>query len=133
MDCGIRLTLFVIVMAVITFMTFINDTPAMIVSLRNVPVDQQPYALGLQSDIIKLLGTIPGPIVMGALIDNTCILWDKGCGEKGFCLEYDHGKLALVILGMIMVCKVITTTTFFLSWFFSRGEISRQTFVESIV
>lgn len=45
---------------------------------RNVPVDQQPYALGLQSDIIKLLGTIPGPIVMGALIDNTCILWDKG-------------------------------------------------------
>lgn len=45
---------------------------------RSVPVDQQPYALGLQSDIIKLLGTISGPIVLGALIDNTCILWDKG-------------------------------------------------------
>lgn len=35
-DCGIKLTLFVSVMAVITFMTFINDTPAMVVSLRYV-------------------------------------------------------------------------------------------------
>lgn len=45
---------------------------------RSVPVDQQPYALGLQSDIMKLLDTFPGPIVTGALIDNTCILWSKG-------------------------------------------------------
>jgi len=32
--------------------------------------------LGLQSDLTKILGTIPGPIIFGALIDQTCILWD---------------------------------------------------------
>lgn len=45
-DCGIRLTLFVIVMAVITFMTFINDTPAMIVSLRYVLLFLRTLTLG---------------------------------------------------------------------------------------
>ena len=44
------------------------------------------------------------------------------CGENGFCHEYDHRGLALVVLAVIMTCKVITTTTFFLSWFFSRRD-----------
>lgn len=35
-DCGIKLTLFITVMAAITFITFINDTPAMVVSSRYV-------------------------------------------------------------------------------------------------
>jgi len=91
-------------------------------SSRSIPAGQQPYALGLQSDLIKGLGTIPGPIILGALIDKTCFLWDRRCREKGFCLEYDHRGLALVVLGVVVTGKFITTTAFFLSWFFSRRQ-----------
>lgn len=121
-NCGLQLVLFLLVVSAITLMTFVNDTPALIVTLRSIPAGQQPYALGLQSDLIKGLGTIPGPIILGALIDKTCILWDRRCREKGFCLEYDHRGLALVVLGVVVTGKFITTTAFFLSWFFSRRQ-----------
>ncbi|CAH3111261.1 unnamed protein product [Porites lobata] len=121
-NCEIQLSLFLLVLCSITFLTFINDVPALIVTLRGIPVGQQPLALGLQSDMVKLAGTVPGPIILGALIDKTCIFWDKTCGENGFCHEYDHRGLALVVLAVIMTCKVITTATFFLSWLFSRRD-----------
>ena len=44
---------------------------------RCVPVDQRSYAIALQWDLIRLLGTIPGPILFGHLIDKTCVLWDN--------------------------------------------------------
>ena len=45
-------------------------------TLRSVPVAQRSYALGLQMDLVRVLGAIPGPIVMGRLIDKSCILWN---------------------------------------------------------
>ena len=32
-------------------------------------------ALGLQTLLIRGLGTVPGPIIFGYLIDITCLLW----------------------------------------------------------
>ncbi|KAL9981591.1 hypothetical protein ACROYT_G010316 [Oculina patagonica] len=121
-DCGLQLVLFLLMLAAITLTMYLNDTPALIVTLRSVPTGQQSYALGLQQDLLKLFGAIPGPIILGALIDKTCILWDTRCDKKGFCLEYDHAGLAQVLLGVLLVCKCITTTTFFLSWYFSRRQ-----------
>ena len=40
-------------------------------------MSQQAYALGHQMTLARLLGAIPGPIVVGALIDTACILWDS--------------------------------------------------------
>ena len=62
------------------------------------------------------------------MIAHTCltpvfaVFCPPRCGERGFCLEYDHDGLAKVLLGVLMVCKGVTTTTFFLSWLFSRRQ-----------
>ena len=62
------------------------------------------------------------------MISHTCLtpfllfFCPPRCGERGFCLEYDHDGLAKVLLGVLMVCKGVTTTTFFLSWLFSRRQ-----------
>ena len=44
---------------------------------RSVPPAQRSYALGMQMDLVRVLGAIPGPIVFGALLDKTCILWNS--------------------------------------------------------
>ena len=32
---------------------------------------------------------IPGPIIMGALFDSSCLLWLKTCGESSDCVAYN--------------------------------------------
>lgn len=56
----------------------------------------------------------------GFILNSIC--YYSRCGENGFCHEYDHRGLALVVLAVIMTCKVITNATFFLSWLFSRRD-----------
>ena len=45
-------------------------------NFRSVPPSQRSYGLGIQMDLVRILGAIPGPIVFGALLDKTCILWN---------------------------------------------------------
>jgi len=59
---------------------------------RCVQDDQRSFALGIQWIKVRLIGTIPAPMVFGALIDETCILWQDSCreDENGACLVYDN-------------------------------------------
>jgi hypothetical protein len=58
---------------------------------RCVQDDQRSFALGIQWIKVRLIGTIPAPMVFGALIDETCILWQESCNEEnGACLVYDN-------------------------------------------
>ncbi|XP_063717511.1 solute carrier organic anion transporter family member 4A1-like isoform X2 [Symsagittifera roscoffensis] len=65
--------------------------------LRVVPDSQRSLALGLQWVFVRLLGTIPGPIIVGKIFDSTCLLWNesKACHESSFCLSNDSKKLGL--------------------------------------
>ena len=47
-------------------------------------------SLGIQWVVVRLLGTIPGPVLIGAVIDSTCLLWQTDCGEQGSCRAYDN-------------------------------------------
>lgn len=128
-DCRIKFTLFLTLVCATVFLMFLNLTPAMIVTLRSVPKTQESYALGHQMTLMRVLGAIPGPIVYGALIDQTCILWSSKCGKQGYCLEYDHIGLAKVVLGVSLAVRFLTTVCFALSWFFCRrrGEGNSST------
>lgn len=72
------------------FITFLCTMPALSATLRVVRDDQRSFALGIQWIKVRILGTIPAPMVFGALIDETCILWNKTCDGEGSCLVYDN-------------------------------------------
>ena len=36
---------------------------------------QRSLSLGLQTILIRGLGTVPGPVVFGFVMDSTCLLW----------------------------------------------------------
>jgi hypothetical protein len=62
--------------------------------------DQRSFALGIQWIKVRLIGTIPAPMVFGALIDETCVLWQESChqDEIGACLVYDNEYMGRYVL-----------------------------------
>ena len=72
---------FLIIMFVLIFLTFWVTMPSTMATLRSVGDEERSLAIGLQNIVIRLLGSIPGPVMFGYFIDRTCLLWDIGCGE----------------------------------------------------
>ncbi|GCB65312.1 hypothetical protein scyTo_0004760, partial [Scyliorhinus torazame] len=63
-----------------------------------VPDNQRSFSLGIQWLFVRILGTIPGPILFGTVIDISCVLWNEDvCGRKGACWTYDNRKMANLI------------------------------------
>ncbi|NXF10219.1 SO4C1 protein, partial [Smithornis capensis] len=89
--------------------TFMSVTPTTVAILRCVPDKQRSFALGVQLVFLRLLGTIPGPILFGVAIDNSCTLWDiDECQTKGACWLYDNERMAYLLMGISAPCKIIT-------------------------
>ncbi|NXO25478.1 SO4C1 protein, partial [Cisticola juncidis] len=89
--------------------TFMATTPTTVAILRCVPDKQRSFALGVQLVFLRLLGTIPGPILFGVAIDKSCTLWDiNECETKGACWAYDNERMAMLLMGISAACKIIT-------------------------
>ena len=61
-----------------------------------------------------MIGTIPGPILIGYIIDQTCLLKD------GNCLFYDNYSMALAVAVTITIVKILGLGFFGLALYFSN-------------
>jgi len=67
---------------------------------------------------VRILGTIPAPLMFGSLIDLSCILWQKNCdNESGACLVYDNKQMSRNVLSLGILLKVLSFIFFFFAWF----------------
>ncbi|KAM6225329.1 solute carrier organic anion transporter family member 4C1-like [Rhynchocyon petersi] len=108
----IYLPIFLGIFFVTIIFTFMAGTPITVSILRCVNNNQRSLALGIQFLFLRLLGTIPGPIIFGTTIDSTCVLWDiNECGIQGACWVYNNIKMAHMLVVISVTCKV--TTIFF--------------------
>lgn len=65
--------------------------------------------------LIRLLGTIPGPVAMGKLFDNSCQQWRTGCdGTNQHCVIYSSENISSNVLTLTIICKGLSIA-FFLS------------------
>ncbi|XP_024944939.1 solute carrier organic anion transporter family member 4A1 isoform X6 [Cephus cinctus] len=110
------LWLFVVLSFCNMFMTFICTMPALSATLRVVRDDQRSFALGIQWIKVRILGTIPAPMVFGILIDETCILWHETCDGRGACLVYDNFYMSRYMLALAFIGKAASLLFFFLAW-----------------
>ncbi|XP_044583037.1 solute carrier organic anion transporter family member 4A1 isoform X1 [Cotesia glomerata] len=97
-------------------MTFLCTMPALAATLRVVRDEQRSFALGIQWIKVRILGTIPAPIIFGALIDDTCILWHETCEGRGACLVYDNYWMSWYMLALAFIGKTASLLFFFLAW-----------------
>ncbi|XP_002731058.1 solute carrier organic anion transporter family member 4C1-like [Saccoglossus kowalevskii] len=83
---------------VILFLGFSLYAPMSLLALRCVPYQQRAHALGISSILYRCLGSVPGPIVFGAVIDSSCLVWQEQCGKTGSCWIYDNHMFAVKIV-----------------------------------
>ena len=67
----------------------------------------------------RLLGSIPGPLITGALFDSSCILRNElqeRCGLVGNCLVYNNQELSIRSMSLFLVCIGVSNILGFLCW-----------------
>lgn len=91
-DCGKSYLILTIIMCIIQLLTCSGKIGNVLVNYRSVDDRDKAFAQGITLMLISLFALIPGPIIYGALIDSTCLVWDDACGMKGNCWVYDPDK-----------------------------------------
>eukprot|EP00043_Microstomoeca_roanoka_P003981 m.46891 g.46891 ORF g.46891 m.46891 type:complete len:781 (-) comp12285_c0_seq1:414-2756(-) len=115
-DCH-SLLLFLCLLFFGMFWLFMNAVPVTQVHLRCVEEKQRSFALGLAQAIARLIGAVPAPIVVGALLDDACVLWEERCdGTRGACLQYTNAKMARKLGLTTAIVKLIAVLAYYWAW-----------------
>eukprot|EP00057_Strongylocentrotus_purpuratus_P030692 XP_782456.3 PREDICTED: solute carrier organic anion transporter family member 4C1 [Strongylocentrotus purpuratus] len=125
-DC-VTIPVFVALLIVLLVVTFMPMVPATHVTLRCVPDSQRPMALGVQSMIGRCLGSIPGPILFGFIIDSTCLQWQQTCSNQGSCWLYHNESFAWRIVIMSCALKVVCGFFYAMAWLSYKPRTQSQT------
>lgn len=63
-----------------------------------------------------ILGSVPGPILLGRIIDTSCTLEQQSCSSDGYsCVLSDNGPAAVKYALYAVACKVGATVFYYLS------------------
>ena len=80
--------------------------------------EQRTLALGVQSLVFRAFGSIPGPIVFGAIFDSACIYWQYECSRRGNCWIYNNEHLSQRAVLLALLGIVLNFIFSFLTWIF---------------
>lgn len=72
--------------------------------------------MGFNWVFLRLVASMPGPIIVGVFIDRSCILWEKNCDSSSTCWIYDSKTISYYITILVAIVKFIGTICFFFSW-----------------
>lgn len=84
-DCKESYLFFVILSCVIQTLACSGKIGNVLVNYRSVEKRDKSFAQGVTLMIVSLFALIPGPIIYGAIIDSTCLIWEESCGTRGNC------------------------------------------------
>uniref|UniRef100_A0A8C6CF40 Kazal-like domain-containing protein n=1 Tax=Moschus moschiferus TaxID=68415 RepID=A0A8C6CF40_MOSMO len=103
----IKLPLFIaFIFSTIVFFAFAG-VPSILTILRIVSDKQRPLAMGMTFVILRICGTLPGPVIFKIIRETSCIFRDtERCGSTGNCWIYYKTKMAylLVAVSHIKLC-----------------------------
>ncbi|OAF72102.1 hypothetical protein A3Q56_00097 [Intoshia linei] len=118
---------FLVCLFVLVFFTFMAATPTVQGIMRCVPFSQRSLAIGFGWLIARIIGTIPGPIVFGKMIDFSCLI-ESDCGN---CVYYNTTKLMVLTLSFGFILRAAAFIMFLMAAIFykpSDNSISQTNF-----
>ncbi|KRZ12487.1 Solute carrier organic anion transporter family member 1A6 [Trichinella zimbabwensis] len=106
-NCNQPLAVYFILFTIGGVISGTSVIPGVLMVLRSIPVKLRSVGLGLSAFLISLFCTFPSPIIYGYIIDGTCLLWNKKCGQQGSCSIYDSDKLRNRYFGFNGILRLI--------------------------
>ena len=95
------LILFLVVLTIFASSTFLGIVPASNVMVRIVRREDEATAFGVFQVFDRLIGSIPGPLIFGALLDNICLVFGDGCEA------YDEEAFRGLFFGTVVIVEVV--------------------------
>uniref|UniRef100_A0A8R1TPU4 Solute carrier organic anion transporter family member n=1 Tax=Onchocerca volvulus TaxID=6282 RepID=A0A8R1TPU4_ONCVO len=100
---------FLALFAPFCFFAFAFGVPLISVVLRTVDYAERSFALGIQWILVRVIGTIPAPVLFGWMFDVSCIRYnlDVCSGKQGSCMLYQNKLLADLFLAFSVIGQTI--------------------------
>ncbi|XP_005382267.1 PREDICTED: solute carrier organic anion transporter family member 6A1 [Chinchilla lanigera] len=99
---------FAFIFSAIVFSGFCG-VPITLIIFRTIPEQLHSLAIGITYVIIRIFGTIPGPLLFKKTGETSCTFWDiSKCGHMGRCWVYNKTKMAFILLGICSLFKICT-------------------------
>ena len=67
----------------------------------------QAASFTLTLSFLSLFAILPSPLIIGAVIDETCVVWGTKCGQQTNCLVYDIDKMRIYLAIFPAICIFI--------------------------
>ncbi len=83
---------------------------------RCVAEEQRTFSLGIQSTIVRMFGSVPAPLVFGAIFDSSCEYWQYECSRRGNCWVYDNQNTATRAFALSLAGVLISLVLFTMTW-----------------
>merc|ERR1711935_1011353 len=122
-DCGSILSKFMIVMSVLSILFSTGRVGNALVALRCIDVRDKSLSLAFNVVFLSLLGMLPSPIMMGAIIDKTCTLWQMECGEQSNCILYDLDLMRTYVMSVTASIMSIGVLFDGAVWYYSKDVV----------
>lgn len=92
-----------------------------LIFLRSMHDQEKALAIGAITVLVSVFSFIPGPIIMGAIVDSTCLIWNESGGGKGNCWFYDTDNQRIVMHAFAAVLILLSTIGDTLVWMNCKG------------
>lgn len=116
-SCPGKFALFFFLLFLFLVLMFMTTVPLTNFTLAILPERHRTFGMGCASFVNTMVGAFPGPLVVGALFDRDCVLWEETCGaNRGACWLYDSNRLSSDLLVLLFVAKGIVITLLFGAW-----------------
>ena len=76
--------------------------------------------MGFNWVFLRIVASIPGPIIIGAFIDRSCMIWSKNCDSTSTCWLYNSKYISYYVVGSTGVVKFLGAICFFISWWYYK-------------
>ncbi|VDN60463.1 unnamed protein product [Dracunculus medinensis] len=113
---------FLIMFAPFCFFAFAIGVPLISVVLRTVDYAERSFALGIQWILVRVIGTIPAPVLFGWMFDVSCIRYDLDVCS-GSCMLYQNKLLADLFLAFSVVGQTIAMVFFICTLIFFSSQM----------
>ncbi|XP_032873258.1 solute carrier organic anion transporter family member 3A1-like [Amblyraja radiata] len=119
-NCEFAFPAFFAVVCVGSLLGAMAQTPSVMILIRSVNPEYKSYALGVQFLMLRLLGFIPPPLIFGAAIDSTCLVWSETCNKSGACALYDNTSYRYLYVSIAIGLKAIAFILYTTTWHYIK-------------